>query len=347
MDSIKILVKLIYNNSNIPVIEQLNIDSDVTMESIETTINDMMKKGFMYMCIKMRKDAEKYIWIIDYLKSKTQNIEIDLSESSGIDKELLFGINRNLCYKINSNTKLRLLLNNVDYPYEISLPEDIFISNYDELIKNKYINKINIYNSDLFLTQELLERCEERIGDIKINDLNYNISEYLKVKSAVEKIITQILDKNEFEKFMIIYNYLVNSIDYEKNSLNKYSLKGALCYGKCVCAGYVEALSLLLSKAGIECTEVYGNTRLVNGREFPEHVWSQVRINGKWYNCDITWDSIQRKKRDDYEFCLLSDSEFSKHYPLKKNQVIYKCGETFDRENVKKEIKCRIQEIDR
>ena len=101
MDSIKILVKLIYNNSNVPVIEQLNIDNDVTMESIEATINEMMKKGFMYMYIKMRKDAGEYIWIIDYLKSKTQNIEIDLSESIGIDKELLVGINRNLCYKIN------------------------------------------------------------------------------------------------------------------------------------------------------------------------------------------------------------------------------------------------------
>lgn len=138
---------------------------------------------------------------------------------------------------------------------------------------------------------------------------------------------------------MIIYNYLVNSIDYEKNSLNRDSLKGALCDKKCVCAGYVEALSLLLSKAGIECNEVYGNTKLADSKGFPEHVWSQVKINGKWYNCDVTWDSIQRDKRDDYEFCLLSDSEFRSHYLLKKNQIVYNFEETFHRRNIKLSFK--------
>ena len=163
----------------------------------------------------------------------------------------------------------------------------------------------------------------------------------------MEKIITRISSKNEFEKFIVIYSYLVNSIEYEKNSLNRDSLKGALCDKKCICAGYVEALSLLLSKAGIECNEVYGNTKLADGKGFPEHVWSQVKINGKWYNCDVTWDSMQKDKRDDYEFCLLSDSEFKRHYPLKKNQIVYSCEETFDRKIVKRALKDEIQETER
>ncbi|MCR5145810.1 MAG: hypothetical protein K6B70_00445 [Clostridia bacterium] len=268
------------------------------------------------------------------MKSKTQRIEIDLSQSSGLDEQMLVNAT-NLCYKINSNTQLRFLFQNMDFPYEISLPEDIFISNYDELIRNKNIRRVSIYNSNLFLNQDLLDRCGGMIRDIKINDLSYSVSEYMKVKEVAEKIITRIASKNEFEKFMIIYNYLVNSIEYEKNSLNKDSLKGALCDKKCVCAGYVEALSLLLTKAGIECNEVYGNTRLADDKCFPEHVWSQVKINGKWYNCDVTWDSMQRDKRDDYEFCLLSDSDFKRHYPLKKNQIYYNCEETFERRIIK------------
>lgn len=343
MENIKLLIKLSYKNSNVPVIEDLNIDNDVNFNKIETTVNEVMKNGFMFMCIKMKKDAKKFIWIIDYLKSKTQRIEIDLSQSIGLDEQMLFNAN-NLCYKINSNIQLRFLLENMDCSYEISLPEDIFISNYDELIRNKNIRRVSIYNSNLFLNQDLLDRCGEMIRDIEINDLSYSVSEYINVKDAVEKIITLIPSKNEFEKFIFIYNYLVNSIDYEKNSLNRDNLKGALCDKKCVCAGYVEALSLLLSKAGIECNEVYGNTKLADGKGFPEHVWSQVKINGKWYNCDITWDSMQRDKRDDYEFCLLSDSKFKRHYPLKKNQIVYKCEETFD---IKRMVKGEIQEKER
>ncbi len=330
MENIKILLKLNYKNSNVPVIEDLNIDKGVTFDKIETIVNEVKKNGFMFLCIKMKKDTKKFLWVINYLKSKTQSIEIDLSQSSGWDKQLLVSAN-NLCYKINSNTQLRFLMENMDCSFEISSPEDIFISNYDELIKNKYLRSVNIYQSDLFLTQELLDICGKKIRNIDINNFSYNINEYLIVKSIVDKIITQTSSENEFGKFMVIYKYLVDSIDYEKNCLNRDSLKGALCDKKCVCAGYVEALCLLLSKAGIECNEVYGNTKLADGKGFPEHVWSQVKINGKWYNCDVTWDSMQRDKRDDYEFCLLSDSEFKRHYPLKKNQIVYKCEETFDK----------------
>ena len=346
MENIRVLIKLIYKNSNVPVIEDLNIDNNVTFNKIEITVNEVIENGFMFMCIKMKKEAKKFIWIIDYLKSKTQRIEIDLSQSSGLDEQMLVSTN-NLCYKINSNTQLRFLLENMDYPYEISLPEDIFISNYDELIRNKNIRSVSIYNSNLFLNEDLLDGYGEMIRNIEINDLSYSISEYIKVKNIVEKIITRISSKNEFEKFMVIYSYLINSIEYEKNTLNRDSLKGALCDKKCVCAGYVEALSLLLSKAGIECNEVYGNTKLKDGKGFPEHVWSQVKINGKWYNCDVTWDSMQKDKRDDYEFCLLSDSEFKRHYPLKKNQIVYSCEETFDRKIVKRALKDKIQETER
>lgn len=346
MENIKVLIKLSYKNSNVPVIEDLNIDNDVNFNKIETIVNEVIKNGFMFMCIKMKKDTKKFIWIIDYLKSKIQRIEIDLSQSSDFDGQMLISTN-NLCYKIKSNTQLRFLFENMDFPYEISLPEDIFILNYDELIRNKNVRSVSIYDSNISLNQDLLDRCGEMIRDIEINDLSYSVSEYMKVKEVEEKIITRISSKNEFEKFMIIYNYLVNSIDYEKNSLNRDSLKGALCDKKCVCAGYVEALSLLLSKVGIECNEVYGNTKLADGKGFPEHVWSQVKINGKWYNCDVTWDSMQRAKRAGYEFCLLSDSEFTRHYPLKKNQIVYKCEETFDRENLKRMIKGGIQEKER
>ena len=43
MENIRILIKLIYKNSNVPVIEDLNIENDVTFNKIETTVNEVIK----------------------------------------------------------------------------------------------------------------------------------------------------------------------------------------------------------------------------------------------------------------------------------------------------------------
>lgn len=51
---------------------------------------------------------------------------------------------------------------------------------------------------------------------------------------------------------------------------------------KAVCEGYSRAFNLLLSRAGIESTLVSGT--FSGGR----HMWNAVRIDGKWYNVDVT-----------------------------------------------------------
>ncbi|MCR5145809.1 MAG: hypothetical protein K6B70_00440 [Clostridia bacterium] len=61
MENIRVLIKLSYKNSNVPVIEDLNIDNDVNFNKIETTVNEVIKNGFMFICIKMKKDAKKFI----------------------------------------------------------------------------------------------------------------------------------------------------------------------------------------------------------------------------------------------------------------------------------------------
>ena len=51
---------------------------------------------------------------------------------------------------------------------------------------------------------------------------------------------------------------------------------------KAVCEGYSRAFNLLLSRTGIESTLVSGT--FGGGR----HMWNAVRIDGKWYNVDVT-----------------------------------------------------------
>ena len=67
------------------------------------------------------------------------------------------------------------------------------------------------------------------------------------------------------------------------------TLEGALLEGVTVCAGYSKALCYILNKAGIECRYIAGDVNDPKSRN-NAHAWNQVKINGKWYNTDLTWD---------------------------------------------------------
>ena len=54
-----------------------------------------------------------------------------------------------------------------------------------------------------------------------------------------------------------------------------------LCRGKALCGGFAKALSVTLEKVGIKSVEVKAEGK---------HVWNQVYLDGKWYNCDLTND---------------------------------------------------------
>ena len=63
-----------------------------------------------------------------------------------------------------------------------------------------------------------------------------------------------------------------------------------------VCAGFTKAFSLLLNSQGIENVGVTSNT----------HAWNEVRINGTWYICDVTWD---QNSWPTHQYFNISESE--------------------------------------
>lgn len=63
-----------------------------------------------------------------------------------------------------------------------------------------------------------------------------------------------------------------------------------------VCAGFTKAFSLLLNSQGIENVGVTSNS----------HAWNEVRINGTWYICDLTWD---QNEWPTHKYFNISESE--------------------------------------
>lgn len=61
-----------------------------------------------------------------------------------------------------------------------------------------------------------------------------------------------------------------------------YDMYGALVKHSCVCQGYAETMFYLLREAGLSCA--------IASSENINHAWNIVKIHGKWYHIDATWD---------------------------------------------------------
>ena len=109
-------------------------------------------------------------------------------------------------------------------------------------------------------------------------------------RAAMEASIQQILSglddsMSEYEKELYLHDTLAERVVYAESN-HAHDAYGALVEGVAVCEGYAEALQVLLHRAGIRSFIALGSDRDTG---IP-HAWNYVRIDGKWYHTDLTWD---------------------------------------------------------
>lgn len=169
---------------------------------------------------------------------------------------------------------------------------------------------------------------------------NYTIDEYVELREKIDDILTEIdMSAPEIEKFLAIYKKLGKSIVYARdadgepsNDDEAHNLKGGLLDGKCVCEGYALILKQVLKCAGIECRYVEDEVDkdIIDPKcKTNLHAWNQVKIDGEWYNCDLTWDATRLVDEIDLDYCLQSDEDFIGHNVDHSKQK--QCLKSFDR----------------
>ena len=118
------------------------------------------------------------------------------------------------------------------------------------------------------------------------------------VNRAME-LINENASYTDMQKAIILHDYLAIQVEYDTTASNRYSAFGALRDGKAVCQGYALAYKYLLNKAGIECHIVTSKTL--------NHAWNIVKLNGKYYHVDVTWDDptpdLLGRSRHFFMFC--------------------------------------------
>ena len=103
------------------------------------------------------------------------------------------------------------------------------------------------------------------------------------VNAAVKKCSKE-TDGSDYEKALWLHDWLLKQLDYD-HSLKWSSAESALTRRLGTCQAYESAYSKLLTAAGITNAETRDT--------YDGHTWNAMKLDGKWYQVDCTWDDTK------------------------------------------------------
>ena len=136
---------------------------------------------------------------------------------------------------------------------------------------------------------------------------DYDREIYFAAQAVLDEVIRD--GMSDLEKETAVYYWIVNHVDYDwthqdpmidtpREAFTPYGglverldPYGGMMKRSAVCLGYATTFQLLMDMAGVECITVVGAAD--DSRE--DHGWNMVRLNGKWYCVDVTWDANFRE----------------------------------------------------
>ena len=142
------------------------------------------------------------------------------------------------------------------------------------------------------------------------------------MKSRVEKLARPAQKLSESEKEKYIHDFICENVKYDKlKKPYSHEIIGPLGQGVGVCEGIAKAVKVLCDELGVWCMIAICGNNPDKGIKY-RHTWNIVRINGKYYHLDATFDNTLTRKcaigeeiRYDY-FNLEDKSIFRDHEPL-------------------------------
>ena len=184
-----------------------------------------------------------------------------------------------------------------------SLEDVEYTSDQEKLVKifrekliNRESNIVLYYHCDEEITQEFFSNLVHQLFQKAIKHTgNGKEGDYLKWHCQGWTV-------------KAIYDYICSNVTYDHDNLNdksyslKYTAYAALINKTAVCQGYASLFYRLALDAGVD-------TRVISGEAGGPHAWNIVKLNGKYYNLDSTWDA----GRSTYAYFLKNTNDFDDH----------------------------------
>ena len=275
------------------------------------------------------------------LNIRTTNLEAptQAEDNNVLINEHEITLNIGDTFQIQLTDKDNNKINNVDWFVKVRAPYDV------------------LYTADSYMLQDgactlsndgLITAKPEGTTEVwaKYNDALYKcvIKVNNKMDTDLENKVVEIANKfrhlSNVDKVMAVHDYLIDHIEYAYSHIVRRAY-GALIEGKAVCQGYAQSFQKILSNLNIEGHTVIG----WNISEKPVlHEWNRVKLDGKWYYIDLTWDDTPWVSHRNYKHFLINtpmlgrdhkdwnslsggaeaDGEEYLYYAYKKNGILAK-----------------------
>ena len=165
---------------------------------------------------------------------------------------------------------------------------DCFLASYDALRRVDFVPP-NKEDMTIYDTAAILAAWDS--GDAS------SLSEK---DAAILELAAQVLDQvtdgdmTPCERERAVYRWITGNVHYDQDHYDKtvqvdpdsYNPYGPLHNGKGVCLGVASTFQLFMDMTGVECITVVGASR----QSTSDHAWNMVRLDGRWYCVDPTWD---------------------------------------------------------
>lgn len=182
----------------------------------------------------------------------------------------------------------------------------------------------------------LIDALAIKILKLKLNYASNDMVEIEKMEQEMKQKLQVISDKaryctGEYEKEEFIHDYIASNTtyfdyeNYEDIPTIKHTAYGALVEGTAVCDGITKAFQLALNNSNIDSIFVTGTTEDV------AHAWCKVKIDGDYYNVDVTSDKTlgsENSKLVIHSYFNVTDQELMNTHTIDNNDKLPQCKAT-------------------
>ena len=215
-------------------------------------------------------------------------------------------------YSYNQLTEKQMYIYDAVISAAERLQTDVNFSSVMEITSDEYCEVYQqIYNDEhalFYIDTKMQYAVNANSKKLASSILFYKYSnERIKeMQSEIEAEANKVLEgvtaeMSEYDKVKYFYDYLASNVVYDESEENCRDIYGVFVKKKAICGGFSKAFSYLCDKVGIETATVTGDA------DGEPHMWNKVKIDGKWYNIDVTYavteSEVGRYVRYDY-FCV-------------------------------------------
>ena len=127
------------------------------------------------------------------------------------------------------------------------------------------------------------------------------------IASRITRLVRPLQGKSAVEKEVAIHDFILENVRYDKLKKSySHEIIGALTQGVGVCEGMAKTVKVLCDACGVECIVALSHDNPDRGVKY-RHAWNVVKLEGKWYHLDATFDNSLQRGEKRYDYCNLDD----------------------------------------